>query len=580
MRHAHLLGCQEPHLYKLVGNLINQMGEQYPELERAQKLIEETLELEENRFKRTLSRGLKLLDEETDKLGTSTVLSGQVAFKLYDTYGFPVDLTQDILRGQNKTLDMEEFNLAMDRQREEARQSWSGSGEAKTDEHWYKVLEQYKATEFLGYKTTSAEAAILCLFADGNPINEATPETGMVELLANQTPFYAESGGQVGDIGAIYGSDQAEIEVIDTKKVLGSLHVHICHVKKGSFSKGDFIELKVNKEVRAKIAANHSCTHLFHAALRNRLGESVTQKGSLVNADKLRFDVSLSEPASSDVLHQIERDVNAMIIKNADVQTRFMPTQKAIEAGAMALFGEKYGDEVRVVTMGQTTEQQKPFSVELCGGTHVAKTGDIGFFKIIGQSSVSAGIRRFEALTGLKAVEYTIDYEMILNAAAQELKTTIKDIPEKVKSLQESKKALEKETQTLRRQISVSGSPDASNNTSAHEDVSGINFIGKMLKDIPARDLKPMVDDLKRTLKSGIATLISVDEDQKASIVIGVTDDLTNRFSAIDLVNLASQTLGGKGGGGRPDMAQAGGPLGQKASDAIETIKNRIKTAA
>lgn len=580
MRHAHHLGCDEPHMHKLVQSLVDQMGEHYPELKRGQALVEETLLSEEKRFKKTLSRGLKLLDEELDNMGSQDVLPGKVAFKLYDTYGFPVDLTQDILRGHGKSIDQEGFDKSMEAQKEEARKSWVGSGESTTESHWFGIRQKFGATAFLGYKKAIAEAAVLVILKDGEQIDAITDTSDEIEFLTNQTPFYAESGGQVGDVGLVSGPDGLKVEVFDTQKKVGDLFVHRGRVLSGKLAVGDFVEMAVDQKMRLKTAANHSATHLFHAALRNAMGEQVTQKGSLVNPEKLRFDVSLNNPVEPQILREIEEQVNEIIIQNTEVSTKLMPVKQAIEAGAMALFGEKYGDEVRVVTMGHDEDTLKNYSVELCGGIHVKQTGDIGCFKIISQAALSSGVRRFEAITGLKAVEYNADQELKTQKVAAIMKVSPNDVVERAQGLASEKKSLEREVADLRRQVSVlkasgAGEGGSASSEQAIKKISNISFISKVLEDVPSKDLKPLVDDLKTSLKSGIAAVISVQEG-KASLVIGVTEDLTASYNAVDLVKSAAILIGGKGGGGRPDMAQAGGPDGAAANKAIADIEAKI----
>jgi len=566
MRHAQLIGCTEPLMHKLVPALVKQMGEAYPELVRAQPLITETLKLEESRFKVTLDRGLKLLDEETGKLGKGGSLNGEVAFKLYDTYGFPLDLTQDALKGRGLSVDTDGFNTAMERQRAEARKAWAGSGEAATETVWFGLREEVGASEFLGYDAEEAEGKIVALLVDGKPV-QAAKAGDAVALLANQTPFYGESGGQAGDTGVIITAGKARISVSDTHKKLGDLIVHLGKVEEGRVAVGDFAELKIDIARRDATRAHHSATHLLHAALRGKLGEHVSQKGSQVTADRLRFDISHPKPLSPEEARAVEDVVNANIRANKPVVTRLMSQDAAVEAGAMALFGEKYGDEVRVVSMG---EDKNLFSVELCGGTHVRRTGDIGLFKIVSESAVAAGVRRIEAVVAGAAQEWVEEQAGLLARAAQSLKVTPADIPARIEALLEDRRKLEKELADVRRQMATGGGAASANKT-----VAGVTYAGRQLDGVPAKDLKGMADDIKKQIGSGVVALIS-NADGKASLVVAVTEDLTAKLSAVDLVRAGSEALGGKGGGGRPDMAQAGGPDASKGDEALAAIEAAI----
>ena len=566
MRHAHMMGCGEPLLYKLVPALVGQMGQAFTELGRAQALITETLELEETRFKRTLDRGLKLLDDETGGMGEGDSLSGEVAFKLYDTYGFPIDLTQDALRARGLSVDTAGFEAAMERQREEARKAWTGSGEAATDEVWFEIREEAGATEFLGYETEAAEGVVYALVVDGRRAESAAAGQD-VAIVVNQTPFYGEAGGQQGDRGAI-SSDGASILVDDTQKKLGDLTVHMGAVEDGELKVGDEVRLNVDGNRRTSLRAHHSATHLLHEALRRRLGEHVAQKGSLVAADRLRFDVSHPSAVSGEDLADVENQVNDQVRANSEVVTRLMTPEEAIEAGALALFGEKYGDEVRVVSMGSGENQA--FSTELCGGTHVARTGDIGLFKIVGESAVAAGVRRVEAVTGQAAEAYVADLSRSLAATADLLKSSPDQVLDRVNKLIEERRDLEKQLADARRALATGGG-----NSADIKEISGIKFAGKSLENVPAKDLKGLADDLKKQVGSGVVALISVNEG-KASLVVGVTDDLTGSLDAVKLVKAGSEAVGGGGGGGRPDMAQAGGPDGSKAADALAAIEGMI----
>ena len=577
MRHAHLLGCKEPLIWKLVPALIRQMGEAFNELARAESLIIETLKLEETKFKDTLGRGLRQLEDAAGKLSEGAKLPGQVAFKLYDTYGFPLDLTQDIMRGQGRTVEVTEFQRAMDAQKAAARASWSGSGDASTDDLWFDIRQNIGATEFLGYSTENSEGQVLGLVVNDEQISsvEAGEKTVSVIVLLNQTPFYGESGGQVGDRGKILLANGTVIDVTDVKKKVDDLFLHIGEMRNGKIEVGDFVELQVGKERRDRLRSNHSATHLMHEALRMHLGDHVAQKGSLVAEKRLRFDFSHSRGVSASTLRSVELDVNNQIRDNSPVSTRIMDPKSAIEEGAMALFGEKYGDEVRVVTMGKSIDgdAKKNYSVELCGGTHVERTGDIGIFKIVSESAVASGVRRIEAVTGDGALEYFDMQEKLLEEASNVLKITAEQLPGRVSSLIEEKKKLEKELGDLRRRLATAG-------TSSKKDKNFVNvgdtsFVGRVLEGVPPRELKGLVDEIKNEIESGIVAVISK-ESKKASLVVGVTKDLEGKYNAIDLVRLGVTALGGKGGGGRWDMAQAGGSDYENGELALEKIKKAI----
>jgi len=579
MRHAHLMGCADPLLFKLVPTLVQQMGQAFPELARAQALISETLELEENRFKRTLDRGLGLLEEETEKLADGGELPGDVAFKLYDTFGFPLDLTQDALRGQGYSVDLDGFNTAMEKQRADARAAWSGSGDAATEQVWFDIREKIGTTEFLGYEVESAEGQIVSLVVDGEVVEEAAADGSDVAILFNQTPFYGESGGQEGDTGLIKTDSGATVTVTETQKKLGDLHVHLGKLTGGSLKVGDDAHLAVDGERRSALRAHHSATHLLHEALRVQLGDHVAQKGSLVAAERLRFDISHPKAMTTDELSTVENQVNIQVRGNSEVSTRLMTPEEATKAGAMALFGEKYGDEVRVVSMGYSggsTEGNQAYSTELCGGTHARRTGDIGLFRIISESAVAAGVRRIEAVTGAAAQSYIAEEAKALSDAAAVLKVSPADVPGRIESLMDERRKLEKEVTELRRQLATGGSGGSASDV---KEIAGTKFLGKILDNVPAKDLKSLADDFKGQVGSGVVALISVN-DGKASLVIGVTDDLVDNFSAVDLVKAGSEAVGGKGGGGRPDMAQAGGPDGGKADAALAAIEDAISASA
>ena len=574
MRHAHLMSCEDPLLFKLVPTLVQQMGQAFPELTRAQALITETLELEENRFKRTLDRGLGLLEEETGKLPEGGELPGEVAFKLYDTYGFPLDLTQDALRGQGFSVDLGGFNTAMEKQRADARAAWSGFGDAATEQVWFDIREQNGATEFFGYEVESAEGQITVMVVDGKVVEEAE-DGAEVALVLNQTPFYGESGGQEGDTGTITKEGGATVTITETQKKLGDLHVHLGTLSGGSLKVGDDVQLEVDHDRRSALRAHHSATHLLHAALRNELGDHITQKGSLVAGERLRFDISHPKAMTPEELSVVEDQVNIHLRDNSEVSTRLMTPDEAIEAGATALFGEKYSDEVRVVAMG-STDGNEAYSTELCGGTHARRTGDIGLFRIVSESAVAAGVRRIEAVTGAAAQSYIADETKVLSDAAAVLKVSPADLPGRIESLLDERRKMEKEITELRRQLATGGGGGSASDI---KEISGIKFAGKTLAGVPAKDLKSLADDLKGQVGSGVVALISVN-DGKASLVVGVTDDLAEKISAVDLVRAGSEAVGGKGGGGRPDMAQAGGPDGGNADAAINAIEEAISTSA
>ncbi|HEX6840803.1 MAG TPA: alanine--tRNA ligase [Stellaceae bacterium] len=579
MRHAHIIGCEAPLMWRLVPALVRQMGQAFPELVRAEALITETLRLEETSFKQTLDRGLRLLEEETAKLGKGQAFPGEVAFKLYDTYGFPLDLTQDVLRVQGREVAIAAFNSAMERQRAEARRSWVGSGEAATEQVWFELRDDVGATEFLGYDAHVAEGKIVAIVVDGKPVKEAKAGSDAA-IIVNQTPFYAESGGQVGDTGTMFSHSGGEFAVRDTQKRAGELFVHLGSLTHGALKLGDFVELRIDEARRAALRANHSVTHLLHQALRRRLGEHVTQKGSLVAPDRLRFDFSQPRALSPEDIRIIEGEVNNRIRQNSDVTTRLMSPEKAVDAGALALFGEKYGDEVRVVAMGAETDMHghalRPFSVELCGGTHVRRTGDIGFFKIVSESAVAAGVRRIEALTGAAAETYVEQEEGLLREAAGAIRATPAELPARLAALLDERKRLERELSEARRQLAAGG---GSGPRAAAKDLSGVKYTGRAVDNVPAKELKSLADDMKRDIGSGIVAVVA-SADGKASLVIGVTDDLTARFNAVDLVRIGAEALGGKGGGGRPDMAQAGGPDATRAEAALAAVERAIAEKA
>jgi alanyl-tRNA synthetase len=573
MRHAHMLGAKDPLMYRLVPVLVAEMGEAYAELKRAEALISETLKLEETRFRETLARGLKLLDEATASMKPGDTLSGDVAFRLYDTYGFPRDLTEDALRERGMTLDEAAFDAAMARQRAEARKAWSGSGEAATEQSWFALREELGPTEFLGYGTEAAEGAITAILKDGNRAESASAgET--VRIITNQTPFYGESGGQVGDTGAMFSGRGAEGTIIDTEKKLGNLYIHVVEITRGEFRVGDAVDLRVDAERRRATRANHSATHLLHAALKHVLGPHVAQKGSLVAPDRLRFDFSQPRAMTPDELKRVEDEVNQVIRQNSDVSTRLMPTSKAIESGAVAMFGEKYGDEVRVLAMGSDLESgARSYSVELCGGTHVRRLGDIGLFTILSESAVAAGVRRIEALTSEGARRYLEAQREAAQAAAAVLKTGPAELPARITALVEERRKLERELADAKKALALGGG--AKSESAAHKEIAGVKTVLRAVENVSPKDLKSLADDAKARLGSGVVAFVTV-ADGKASLVVGVTPDLTALISAVDLVRAGAEALGGKGGGGRPDMAQAGGPDTGKTTEALAAIEQRL----
>ena len=573
MRHAHLLGASEPLMHRLVPALVTEMGQAYPELQRGQALIQEVLEREETQFRRTLDKGLKLLDEATGTMDEGGTLDGGTAFKLYDTYGFPYDLTEDALRSRGITVDKEGFDAAMEQQKAAARAAWKGSGQSASEEVWFDLADTQGSTEFTGYNSTTGEAEVVAIVRDGAQVQSAEAGDEVV-VLTNQTPFYGESGGQTGDAGRIWTPEGLEFAVETTNKPLGRLHTHVGKLTGGSVKVGDAVHLEVDAERRDRIRANHSATHLVHAALRNRLGDHVTQKGSLVSEDRFRFDFSHPKPLSEDDIAAIEAEVNDEIRANEQVGTRLMTPDDAVAAGALALFGEKYGDEVRVLSMGRRGGEGRNYSVELCGGTHVKATGDIGLFKIVSESAVSSGVRRIEALTGEAARNWLVARDEAVRTIAGTLKTSPDEAPARVVALVEERKRLEKELAEAKRALALGGgsSGDAG---PADEDIGGVTFTGQVVEGLNPKELRPLLDEAKNRIGSGIAALCAVN-DGKAAFAVGVTDDLVERFSAVDLVRVGVEALGGKGGGGRPDMAQGGGPDGAKADEALAAVRSKL----
>ena len=573
MRHAHILGAKEPLMHRLVSELVAEMGQAFPELQRGQALIEEVLEREETRFRQTLDKGLRLLDDATGTMGAGDQLDGETAFKLYDTFGFPYDLTEDALRARDIGVDRAGFDAAMAQQKAAARAAWKGSGDAASNEVWFDIAEREGGTEFTGYSSTSGEGRVVALVKDGAEVQTVSAGED-VTILTNQTPFYGESGGQTGDVGSIATPEGLRAAVSDTGKPLGRLHTHHTRIEQGTISVGDTVHLDVDVERRDMIRANHSATHLVHAALRNRLGGHVTQKGSLVAEDRLRFDFSHPKPMSEEDIAAIEAEVNAEIRANEQVVTRLMSPDDAVEAGALALFGEKYGEEVRVLSMGRKGGAKdgsaRNYSVELCGGTHVRATGDIGLFRIVSESAVSSGVRRIEALTGEPARQWLVGREDALKSVAGTLKTSPDEVEARVAALVEERKVLERELAEARKQLALGGGGGASG--PADEEIGGIKFSGQMLDGLDPKDLRGLLDEAKTRLGSGIAAAVAVN-DGRAAFAVAVTDDLTDRFDAVALVRAGVEALGGKGGGGRADMAQGGGPDGSKAAEALDAVR-------
>ncbi len=575
MRHAHLLGAKDPVMHRLVPALVAQMGQAFPELGQAQSMIEETLQLEETRFITTLDRGLKLLDAELEGTPEGAVLSGKTAFRLYDTYGFPLDLTQDALREKGRTVDTDGFDAAMAEQKAKARAAWAGSGEAADESVWFDIADKHGVTEFIGYDEETAEGQILALVRDGATV-AAAKGGEPVQIVLNQTPFYAESGGQVGDAGVLV-TDTGEVRVDDVRKKLG-VFVHIGEVVTGEISVDTAAELKVDHARRTAIRANHSATHLLNEALRNTLGDHVAQRGSLNAANRLRFDFSHSKAMSADELATVEAEVNAYIRQNAPVETRIMTPDEAREMGAQALFGEKYGDEVRVVSMGVAEGSGKgidknTYSLELCGGTHVRRLGDIGVFKLVSEGASASGVRRIEALTGEGALAKIATDEAALQSAAGVIKTTPEQLPDRIRALMDERKVLQNQVSDLRKQLAMAGSGQAE---VAAREVGGKPFLAQTLTGVSGKDLRGLIDEHKARMGSGVILLIA-DTGGRAAVAAGVTDDLTGAISAVDVVRAAAGALGGKGGGGRPDMAQAGGPGVENAAQAIQAVEQLLE---
>ena len=573
MRYAHSLGASDPLMTRLAPVLISEMGEAFPELGRANALIEETLKTEELKFRDLLTRGIGLLDAELARLDDGAALPGETAFKLYDTYGFPLDLTQDAMRRLGRDVDVAGFETAMAGQKAAARAAWAGSGDSADEKIWFEIREETGATEFLGYQGTDVEGVLQAIVRDGARVDSAKAGDE-IELIFNQTSFYAESGGQIGDAGRIIGADGCHIDVRDVKKRGDTLHGHIGRLVAGEIKEGDVLRLVVDEARRSAIRANHSATHLVHRALRDVLGEHVAQKGSLVGAECMRFDFSHNAPMSRSEIEDVEARVNTVIRQNTSVETRLMSYDAAIDAGAMALFGEKYGEDVRVLTMGDDPEHAgKAYSVELCGGTHVARLGDIALFKIVSEGGVSAGVRRIEVMTAQGARSYFEGQDDLLRRSADALKTTPGELPARLSALVAERKKLERELAEARKQLALGGG--SASPADDVQEIAGVKYIGKVVQGVAPKDLRALVDQAKERMGSGVAAFISVN-DGKAALTVGVTDDLKDRLSAVDLVRAGSPSIGGKGGGGRPDMAQAGGPDGSAAAAALDAISGAI----
>ncbi|MGB7101696.1 MAG: alanine--tRNA ligase [Xanthobacteraceae bacterium] len=573
MRHAELLGAKDPLMWRLVPALVREMGQAYSELHRAEGLITETLKLEEIRFRKTLERGLAILDEASKSLKKGDMFDGVTAFTLYDTFGFPLDLTQDALRPRGIGVDIASFTDAMEEQRQKARASWKGSGEPAAESFWFGIREKLRATEFLGYDFEEAEAKIVGLFRGHDEVDQLKVGEGGVVIL-NQTPFYAEAGGQVGDQGTIrQNSDSAYVSarVLGTQKMGNGLYLHAVAVDNYGLKVGDVVRLDVDHERRSKIRRNHSATHLLHEGLRQVLGDHITQKGSLVAPDRLRFDFSHPKPVTAKEIERVEDLANNVVLENSLVETRLMDVDEAIESGARALFGEKYGDVVRVVSMGEPQGNASAWSVELCGGTHVKRTGDIGIISIVGESGVAAGVRRIEAFTGSTARHHANHVMQLAKTAASELRVPIDEVPARLSALLDERKRVERELSDAKKKLAMGGGAKV-DGADGLRTVGDVKLMARAVEGIDLKDLRSLADEGKKTVGSGIVAIVGVTGDGKAGIVVGVTSDLVPRFNAVELVRKGAEALGGKGGGGRPDMAQAGGPDGSKADAALAAI--------
>jgi len=568
MRHAHLLGAEDPLMYRLAPTLVREMGDAYPELRRAEPAIVETLRQEEERFRRTLGRGMALLDEATAGLSEGAVLSGETAFKLYDTYGFPLDLTQDAVRAKGLTVNLDEFDAAMKRQRDMAREAWVGSGQVAAAAEWFSIRDRLGPTEFVGYDTTEATGELLALVADGQEVDSAGAGQ-TVQALFDRTPFYAESGGQAGDSGEVEW-DGGRARVTDVQKQAGDLHVHDLEIAEGTLAPGARVRLAVDPGRRAATRSNHSATHLLHAALRNVLGRHVTQKGQMVDGERIRFDFSHGQPLTAGEIDRIEAEVNAVVRQNLAANTRLMAPQEAIEAGAMALFGEKYGESVRVLTLGQALGGDGAYSVELCGGTHVARTGDIALFKIVSEQGIAAGVRRIEALTGESARRWLLDQAAVAKALADQFKVPVAEVAARVEALEAQRRKLEKDLAEAKRQLAMGGGGGAP--AAGPEEIGGVQVMARIMEGVGGKDLRPIAEEFKKQLPDGVIVLIGT-ADGKAANTVAVTGAAQDRFNAVDLARIAVQAMGGQGAGGRPDFAQGGAPDAAKAAEGLAAVK-------
>ena len=572
MRHAHLLGAADPLMWRLVPTLVEQMGQAYPELVRAEALITETLRQEEERFRTTLGRGMGLLEEATSGLAEGGVLSGETAFKLYDTYGFPLDLTQDAVRAKGLTVDLDGFDAAMARQKATAREAWSGSGDRAATAEWLKLRDRLGPTAFTGYEESETVGEVIALVREADEIDaaEASAEDGVtVEVLFDRTPFYAESGGQASDIGEIEWPAGAG-HLVAVAKHAGNLHVHTIHLMRGRLSIGDRVRLAIDADARTRTRANHSAAHLVHAALKNVLGGHVAQKGQMVDAERMRFDFSHGQALSPEQLDRVEAEVNAVIRQNLPARTQSMAPHAAIEAGAVALFGEKYGEEVRVLTLGRALQGEGAYSVELCGGTHVARTGDIALFKVIAETGIAAGVRRVEALTGEAARRHLLDRVGVAEDLAGQFKVPPSELTARVEALVAERKRLERELGDAKRRLALGGG--SGGEASQVEEIGGVKFIGRVLDGVDGKGLRPVIEDFRKAVGSGVVAVVGV-SDGKAAVAIAVTPDLTARFSAADLIRAAVPAMGGQGGGGRPDFAQGGAPDGARVQAGLDAVR-------
>jgi alanyl-tRNA synthetase len=569
MRHAHLLGAADPLMHRLVPTLVEQMGEAYPELKRAEPAIIDTLRQEEERFRRTLGRGMGLLDEATASLKEGDVLSGETAFKLYDTYGFPLDLTQDAVRAKGLTVDLAGFDAAMTRQREQAREAWTGSGQVAAAAEWFAIRDRLGPTEFTGYDDAEITAELLVLVEEGREIDGAV-QGAEVQAVFDRTPFYAESGGQAGDQGDVEW-DGGRARVTDVQKLAGDLHVHDLTILEGALKPGDRVRLAVDADRRAATRSNHSATHLLHAALRSVLGAHVTQKGQMVDGERIRFDFSHGQPVTSDEIDRIEAEVNAVVRQNLPAETELMDQKKAMAAGAMALFGEKYGDTVRVLTLGRALTGEGAYSVELCGGTHVARTGDIALFKIVQEQGVAAGVRRIEALTGEAARRYLLDQAAVSKGLADQFKVPVSEVPARIATLEAQRRQLEKELGDAKRQLAMGGGAGGSA-PAGPEDIGGVKVLARVMDGVGGKDLRPIAEEFKKQLPDGVIALVGSAEG-KAAVTVAVTGSAQSKFNAVELAKVAVVAMGGQGAGGRPDFAQGGAPDGAKATDGLGAIK-------